>query len=691
MQRISTPIQYIKSVGPKRALMLQKLGIQTVRDLLYHFPRRYEDRELVNCVNNCCQDDTVTVRGTVIGGQDLKLRPGLTASKVALNDGISVFYAVWFNQPRIRKQLTPGLTVTVTGKVDRRYGTVQIKVTDFELADCSDEAMTDQNNRLVPIYSLSDKINQKFLRSLIKICLEEYTSEQEEFIPESLIEKYRLLPINQCLHWVHLPQSISETEKARRRLIFEELFLLQVLLAARKQKITKKLKTFSYSNKQQLLDKFLNNLSFSLTEAQSRVWQEIVVDMVRPTPMYRLLQGDVGSGKTVISTLALLKAAENGLQGALMVPTEILAEQHYLFLNRYLEPLGIRVGLLTGKMKKGEKDKVVPAIESGEIQIVIGTHALIQESIVFKQLAVTVIDEQHRFGVRQRAVLQDKGNCPDVLVMTATPIPRTLAMTLYGDLDISVIDQMPPGRKPIKTHVISEHKLPDTYEFMRKQLRFGRQAYVICPLVEESSHVESQAAIDLAVELSEGELANFQVGLLHGRMKSELKEEVMTRFRRGEIDVLVSTTVIEVGVDVPNATLMVILDADRFGLAQLHQLRGRVGRGSQQSYCILTANPKTDEARARLAAMHSSEDGFYLAEQDLQIRGPGEFYGTKQSGLPDLKIADLLRDWKILEVARQEARALLATDPELKNPENASLLKEIRARFPGTMQFVHIG
>lgn len=413
--------------------------------------------------------------------------------------------------------------------------------------------------------------------------------------------------------------------------------------------------------------------------------------MHRSVPMYRLLQGDVGSGKTVISTLALLKAAENGLQGALMVPTEILAEQHYLFLKRYMEPLGINVGLLTGKMKKAEKNMAFQLIESGQMQIVIGTHALIQENIAFKHLAMAVIDEQHRFGVRQRATLQDKGICPDMLVMTATPIPRTLAMTLYGDLDISVIDQLPPGRKPIKTHVIYENKLPDTYEFMRKQIRIGRQAYIICPLVEESEHVESQAAIDLALELSEGELADFSVGLLHGRMKSELKEEVMTKFRLGEIDALVTTTVIEVGVDVPNATVMVILDADRFGLAQLHQLRGRVGRGLEQSYCILVANPKTDEARARLAAMHRSEDGFYLAEQDLRIRGPGEFCGTRQSGLPDLKVADLIRDWKILEVARQEAIDLLASDPELKKPENEALLREIRTRFPDSVQFAHIG
>ncbi|ACV62049.1 ATP-dependent DNA helicase RecG [Desulfofarcimen acetoxidans DSM 771] len=689
IQKISTPIQYVKTVGPQRASMLQKLGIYTVRDMLYYFPRRYEERKLIEFVNECSQDDTVSVRGTVLGSQDLKLRQGLTATKVALSDGMNIFYAVWFNQPHIKKQIAPGLTITVTGKVDQRYGAVQIRVADFELNNSS--VAENYWCSIVPVYALSEKINQKFLRGLIKTCLEEYTSEQEEFIPENLIKKYRLLPLNRSLLWMHQPQNILETEKARRRLIFEELFLLQLLLAARKRTITRKLKFFTYSDKNEILKKFLNNLSFGLTPAQSRVWQEIMTDMHRSVPMYRLLQGDVGSGKTVISTLALLKAAENGLQGALMVPTEILAEQHYLFLKRYMEPLGINVGLLTGKMKKAEKNMAFQLIESGQMQIVIGTHALIQENIAFKHLAMAVIDEQHRFGVRQRATLQDKGICPDMLVMTATPIPRTLAMTLYGDLDISVIDQLPPGRKPIKTHVIYENKLPDTYEFMRKQIRIGRQAYIICPLVEESEHVESQAAIDLALELSEGELADFSVGLLHGRMKSELKEEVMTKFRLGEIDALVTTTVIEVGVDVPNATVMVILDADRFGLAQLHQLRGRVGRGLEQSYCILVANPKTDEARARLAAMHRSEDGFYLAEQDLRIRGPGEFCGTRQSGLPDLKVADLIRDWKILEVARQEAIDLLASDPELKKPENEALLREIRTRFPDSVQFAHIG
>ncbi|WP_066639306.1 ATP-dependent DNA helicase RecG [Desulfolucanica intricata] len=687
-QSLNLPIQYLKTVGPQRAKLLQKLKIFTIRDLLYHFPRRYEDRRLIRQIYNCNQDEIVTVQGTVLGSQDLKPRRGLTITKVTLNDGISVFYAVWFNQAYIKQQLIPGQKLIVTGKVDRKYGSVQIKVTDYEIWN---EGAAGHCEQVVPIYPLSEKVSQKFLRGLVKLCLENYSFEQEEFIPVNLLKKYKLPSFSQALHWIHLPKTINEAEQARRRFIFEELFLLQVFLAAKKHRVSKKNKSFKYMTKNSLVDKFLGRLAFNLTAAQERVWQEITRDMESPNPMYRLLQGDVGSGKTVVSTLALLKAAESGLQGALMVPTEILAEQHYLFLQQYLRPLGVKISVLTGKMRKSEKERIITAIENGEMQIIVGTHTLIQEHIKFKNLALAVIDEQHRFGVRQRATLQYKGKHPDILVMTATPIPRTLAMTLYGDLDISVIDKLPSGRKPIKTHVISSRKLSDVYAFVKKELKLGRQAYIVCPLVEESSYVESQAAIDLAQELSEQELAEFHVGLLHGRMKPEHKDNVMRNFRQGKIDVLVSTTVIEVGVDVPNATVMVILDADRFGLAQLHQLRGRVGRGTQQSYCILIANPKTDEARARLAAMNSSGDGFHLAERDLQIRGPGEFYGTRQSGLPDLKIADLLRDWKILEVARSEAILLLSSDPGFKKPENTPLVKEIKFRFFNSEQFAYIG
>ncbi|TEB14121.1 ATP-dependent DNA helicase RecG [Pelotomaculum sp. FP] len=682
------PVQYLKMIGPRRAAAMQKLGLFTVRDLLYHFPRRYEDRSRLLPAGACPHGETATIRGTVLAAQDLKPRRGLTVTKLAVHDGTGIFYAVWFNQPFVKKSLSTGTKLFVTGKVDKSFGPVQVMVEDYEVAEGGDPLGA---GRLVPIYPLTGQLTQRLLRAVVKTTLDEARSNAGEFLPAELLGKYKLPVFGDALASIHFPECREDLEKARRRFIFEELFLLQLGLAVRRATVAARHKEYRCRRDGGLTSSFIHNLPYRLTGDQVRVWGEIAADMESSSPMQRLLQGDVGSGKTVISILALLKAVENGLQGALMAPTEILAEQHYLVMKRTLVPIGVEAGLLTSSTPKKEKELLLQRLAEGDLKLLVGTHALIQQDISFQRLGLVVVDEQHRFGVRQRAALQYKGSCPDTLVMTATPIPRTLALTLYGDLDLSVISETPPGRLPVKTYAVLPSALHKAYKLAADQLRLGRQVYIVCPLVEESEKVDLQAATDIAEKLAAGEFRNYRVRLLHGRMKAGEKEEIMTAFRQGEVDVLVATTVIEVGVDVPNATMMVVLDADRFGLAQLHQLRGRVGRGGHQSYCILTGSPRTEEGKARLKAMTLIADGFALAEEDLRLRGPGEFQGTRQSGLPELKIADLLRDVQVFQTARQEAIALAGSDPNLTRPENSRLPAEIKARYSGSGGYMGIG
>lgn len=685
---LKKPVQYIKSVGPRRAAMLQKLGIFTVKDLLYHFPSRYEDRTWIRTAGACANGETAVLQGTVLAVQETKSRRGLTVTKAALHDGLGIFYAVWFNQPFIKKNLLPGTKLVITGKVKKGYGAVQVTVEEYEHDDEGDILSA---CRLVPVYPLTGQLNQRFLRVIVKVALDELDGQVKEFLPAGLLEKLHLPHFESALSAIHFPGNGKSAERARKRFIFEELLLFELALAMRRRELRNRKKAYRYLTEGKITTNFIEHLPYQLTAEQSKVCQEIFRDMESSVPMHRLLQGDVGAGKTVVSTIALLKAVESGLQGVLMAPTEILAEQHYLVLRETLGRIGVEVCLLTGGIRKKEKDDLLERVITGNVNILVGTQALIQEGVHFHKLGLVVVDEQHRFGVRQRANLQYKGNCPDTLVMTATPIPRTLALTLYGDLDISVIGQPPPGRLPVKTYSVPSGALTRVYSLIKEQVQQGRQAFIVCPLVEESEKVDLQAAAELAKNLVAGEFRNFRVGLLHGRMRSDAKESVMASFRRGETEILVCTTVIEVGVDVPNATVMVIIDADRYGLAQLHQLRGRVGRGLHQSYCILVASPKTMEGRARLEAMTRTADGFALAEEDLRLRGPGEFHGTRQSGLPEFKIADLLRDWKALQLAREEAWAWVREDPHFRKPESRVLLLEVKARYGGAVSYIDVG
>jgi len=685
---LTKPIQFLKMVGPRRAHLLAKLNIFSLGDLLYHFPREYEDRSHMQPASRFPHGSNAVVKGTVVGSEELRPRKNMTITKLGVHDGTGVFFAVWFNQAYIKKQVRPGTNIVVTGKMDKSFGVPQIKVTDFEKISTSGKLL--HSGRIVPMYPLTEKLGQRTMRQIMYAALQESVPRIKEFLPSYILEKYKLPSIGAALSKIHFPENLKQAENARKRLVFEELFLLQLGLAIRRSKLSNKKKDHVYCNGMGLVSRLMQSLPFNLTKAQKRVWDEISSNMQSSFPMNRLLQGDVGSGKTIICIFALLKAAESGLQGVLMAPTEILAEQHYINLKKHLHGLGVRVVIVSGAVPAKEKNKILDQISAGEANIVVGTHAVIQETVQFKNLSLVVVDEQHRFGVRQRAILQRKGFTPDVLVMTATPIPRTLTMTVYGELDISVIDALPPGRKPVKTYAVKPSAWNKVYKLMHNQIEEGHQAYLVCALVEESEKVDIQSAVDTAENLQKQIFPDYKVGLLHGRMTPDEKDKTMSSFREGNTNILVATSVIEVGVDVPNATVIIIVDAHRFGLAQLHQLRGRVGRGARQSYCILVSEPGTDEAKERLRAMTMSNDGFRLAEMDLKIRGPGELFGTRQSGLPELKIADLITNMKTMGLARSEALSFMDAHGEQRKYDYNNLFGEMERRFMQKGDYIDI-
>jgi ATP-dependent DNA helicase RecG len=673
---LQAPVQYVKGVGPTRAGQLARLGIQTVEDLLYHRPLRYEDRRHLARIAELIPGQKQSTQGTVVALSEK--RYGTYQFFAALADDSGVVQATWFGQRYLRRIIRRGARLIVYGRVER-FGKLTMTVEDFEVLT-GDAEDTLHTGRIVPVHSTTEGLSPRVLRTIVSHALATLNG-VPEILPEWVRAGRRLMDRATAFRLLHFPETVEQAEEARRRLAFDEFLILQCGVLLRRKQNQSIDKGIRYAVSPEDLQRFVGSLSFALTAAQQRVIGEIVSDLTAPAPMNRLLQGDVGSGKTVVAAAALYLAVRGGFQGALMAPTEILAEQHALTFREMLEPLGLRLGLLTGGAARREREATRAALREGAIDVAIGTHALIEAGVEFQRLGLVVVDEQHKFGVMQRAVLRHKGFAPDVLVMTATPIPRTLTMTVYGDLDVAVLDELPPGRGSIKTFVRGPEKQAEVYAWVREKLDAGQQAYIVCPLIEESEKLQVEAAAALAERLRREDLRDVPLDVLHGRLKPADKERVMAQFRAGTVKALVATSVIEVGIDVPQATIMVIEDADRFGLAQLHQLRGRVGRGAETSYCILLGGMKTDAARERLETMAATRDGFVIAQKDLELRGPGELLGTRQHGLPDLRAGDLLEDRELLEAARQDAARLLQDDPRLADPLVRALADAVRLKF----------
>jgi ATP-dependent DNA helicase RecG len=696
--KLTLQAQFVKGVGPKVGQLLARKGLKTVEDLLYFLPRKYEDRRFVKTIANVEVGKKETVIGDIVRAEihPYKKRK---VFEVVLRDSSSTLKAKWFKGSfaYLRNTFKPGLRVILTGDARLYQFELEMIHPDFEVLEEGEDTHL-HFRRIVPIYSETEGLGQKHLRRILLHAVEDYARYVPGPIPRDICERQGLIDIIDAVRNVHFPgqeediRMLDEMRSAQhKRLIFDELFYFELAMAL-KHKGNVLEEGIAFRKAGDLSGRFLSILPFGLTAAQNRVIEEIRSDMAKPSPMHRLLQGDVGSGKTVVSMAAMLRACENGYQAAMMAPTEILAEQHFRNIRRWAKALGLNTVLLLGSTRPAEKKDLARQIEAGQIHIVVGTHALIQEGVDFRNLGLVVVDEQHRFGVVQRAALRAKGSNPDVLVMTATPIPRTLAMTVYGDLDISVIDEMPPGKKPVKTKVFHEKERPRVYEIIRKEVVKGNQVFIVYPLVEESEALDLKDATRMAEHLQKDVFPELRIGLIHGRMKGQEKDEIMKSFNDGRLDVLVSTTVIEVGIDIPQASLMVIEHAERFGLAQLHQLRGRVGRSDIPSYCVLMTDHRGSEnARKRLRIMEQTNDGFRIAEADLEIRGPGEFMGTRQSGFPDFRVANILRDGRLLNDARTEAFQLVEKDPQLGRPEHAVLREVLLWKWEGRLDLARTG
>ncbi len=675
----SRPVTELPGVGPRIEAALGDLGIASLADMVSHYPSRHEDLSNVKRISELRVGERATIFGTVVStrpvGKPVRGRaPGFTAQ---LYDGTGYIPVTVWGRSWLLNQLLPEVRVVASGEVQSRYG-IQLVAKNIEVVDDPAGDEGPHAGRFVPVYPVNKGIQARRMRTLIHRALDA-AGRILDPLPADVLVRHGLSNLHDAIHEVHFPTQRARLEAAMRRLIFHELFLIQAGLAARKARLERTEVGGRHRGDGSLLNPFLKSLTFGLTGAQERVIGEVLDDMRLEKPMRRLLQGDVGSGKTVVAVAALLTAVEAGGQGAIMAPTEVLAEQHYLSISAALADLPVTVVILTGSQGAAERRTALEQIASGDAHVVVGTHTLIQKGVEFEDLSLVVVDEQHRFGVGQRTVFREKGTTPDTLVMTATPIPRTLSLTLYGDLEVSLIDELPPGRKPVETRTVDPAERLGAYEEVRKEIEEGRQAYVICPLVEESEALEDvRAAEELREELANEIFPELRVGLLHGRMKAKDKREVMAQFRAGEIEVLVATVVVEVGVDVPNASAIVIEGAERFGLSQLHQLRGRVCRGLHSPRCYLVGAPKTDDSERRLEALEEYQDGFKLSEVDLAIRGEGTLFGSRQSGMPDLKIAKLLRDVDVLVEARREAFALVAGDSTLKRPDHRPLRREIR-------------
>lgn len=672
----NSPVSLLKGIGEQREKKLQKLGISTIEDLLTHYPREYKDRSEILKIADLPMDEPSTFLAQVKEEGQNSRHGRLVYTRMKVYDETGSVGVLWYNQPYMKNSLKIGEWYLFSGKLQKKYGRKEILSPEVERI-----GENFAGGRIIPVYPASEGISQKMLRNLMEDALSQMSGGMREELPLWLRKEYKLAERNFAIENIHFPKTEQGFYDARRRLVFEELFILQTALYQLKHTLEDSGEGIILKKKK-ALQEGEGMLPFALTGAQKRVLKEIEKDMTSGKIMNRLVQGDVGSGKTAVAIITSYWTIQNGYQAAIMAPTEVLANQHFTSFQKIFEPAGIKVVLLTGSLKAKEKREALEQVKNGEAQMIVGTHAVIQKGVEYYKLGLAITDEQHRFGVRQRSTLAEKGETVHTLVMTATPIPRTLALILYGDLDISIIDELPPGRQKIDTSAVDSRYHQRIYTFIQKHVKEGRQAYVICPMIEESEKLEVQSVLNYTEELTR-ELPACRVACVHGKMKAKEKQEIMDGFAAGEIDVLVSTTVIEVGINVPNATIMLIENAERFGLAQLHQLRGRVGRGSEKSYCILVSDTKTKIAKERMKTMTESEDGFVISEKDLKLRGPGEFFGIRQHGLPELKIADLYKDMPVLKEAQSAAAELLQKDRFLEAEEHLLLKEQIGGYLEG--------
>ena len=680
MVDLNKEVQYIKNVGPNRVKLLNKLNIFTLGDLITYFPRNHEDRSIPKKIAETTDGEEVLIKATAITKVTEMRTRRMTIYKLVVRDDTGVCTITWFNQKYLKDKIKMGNTYHFFGKIENKLGRIEMNSPVFE-----EEGVEKNTGRIVPIYPSTFNLSQNMLRKVMESGINEVYGKLEETLPEYILEKYKLLEINEAIKNIHFPKSNSDFIRAKNRLVFEELLGVQLALLNLREGYNVEKKGIKF-NKDVKMNDIIDTLPFKLTNAQLRVLKEINDNMESEKTMNRLLQGDVGSGKTVVSIISAYKAVKSGYQVAIMAPTAILADQHLKNFEKTLKNFNIKCELLISSVTKKKKEDILQRLANGEIDILIGTHAILEENVVFNNLGLVVTDEQHRFGVKQRAKIVAKGNNPDVIVMSATPIPRTLALILYGDLDISIIDELPPNRKKIDTFAVTKEYEERVNNFVKKQINEGRQAYIVCPLVEDSEELDLKSVTALYEKYKNEVFSEYKVEYLHGKMKAKEKDEIMNRFKDGQIDILISTTVIEVGVDVPNSSIMIVENAERFGLAQLHQLRGRVGRGEYQSYCILKYEGKGKNTKERMKIMSQTNDGFVISEKDLELRGSGDFFGTAQHGLPELKIANLFEDIQELKVIQELAQKIISDDPLLEQEKNYRLKKLIENKFTNRIE-----
>ena len=681
MVDLDKDVKYVKTVGPNRVKLLNKLNIYTLKDLIEYYPRDYEDRSKPKNLYECTDGEEVLIEAMAAGRITEMHKGRMTISRLIVKDQTGTCYMTWFNQGYLRDKFQPGRMYRFFGKISNKNGRLEMNSPVYDEIDQSKNT-----GKIIPIYPLTYELKQNTLRKIIENGLAEVKGKLTETLPEYILKENNLWDINNTIERIHFPIEFSDFNKARERLVFEELLTTQLALLKLKNNYEHETDGIQFSKDVYMSD-VINILPFKLTKAQLRVLEEIDRDMESNKPMNRLLQGDVGSGKTVVAMIAAYKAVKSGYQATIMAPTAILASQHLESFQGILEELGIRTELLISSVTKKKKTEILEKLQNGEIDILIGTHAILEENVVFKNLGLVVTDEQHRFGVKQRGTIASKGKNPDVIAMSATPIPRTLALILYGDLDISIIDELPPNRKKIETYAVRKNMEERVNNFIRKQITEGRQAYIVCPLVEENEDMEGlQSVIELAEKYQKETFSEYKVAYLHGKMKPKEKDEIMERFKNGEIQILIATTVIEVGVNVPNSSIMVVENAERFGLAQLHQLRGRVGRGEYQSYCILKYEGNSETIRQRMKVMCDTNDGFIISEKDLELRGSGDFFGTEQHGLPEFKIANLFEDIAVLKKVQRLALKIMEDDPLLEKEKNAKLNNLVKEKFSSRIE-----